>query len=93
MKYLALIGIFGIFAVDMNRPAEAMPPGLSRTCQGLYVKYDRGPGPKAFAMGLNGACGYSSGTTRNTREASARAMNICRQQRGRECEVVDTRAF
>jgi len=93
MKYPALFGFLILLAVDIHRPAEAMPPGLSRKCQGLYQRYDRGPGPKAFAMGMNGACGFSSGTTRNAREASMRAMHLCRQQRGRDCSVVDTRAF
>ncbi|MDU0343714.1 hypothetical protein [Bosea rubneri] len=55
------------------------------------MKYDAAPGPKGFAKGRTKSCGYSAKTTPTIEHAQLRALQICRQQRGDDCQVVDAR--
>lgn len=91
MKIVAL-AVGGIALLALSTSASAMPRGMGYKCQDHYARYDIQAGPKAFALGRNGACAWKA-RVRSIREAEMESIAGCRRQRGTDCRIVDSHRY
>jgi hypothetical protein len=73
-------------------PASAMPAGLDAGCQGVFARYQSAAGPKAFAAGRSGRCGWQRqiGDYNTPDKIRAKAIEQCTGNGGQNCRIVDT---
>jgi hypothetical protein len=64
-------------------------PAMAAGCSKLHDEYEQASGPKAFATGSNGGCGYATRKSASSlNDAKRRALALCRQN-DRDCSVAE----